>query len=260
MFKLSANLALMFPEYDELDRIGAAAEAGFKGVEWPFPYQHSAERVAEELRKYNVEMVLIDFPAGNWAAGERGIACLSGRIGEFHDGVKQAIEYADTLGCKNLTVLTGVAPDEQSTSRYLGTLKDNLKYACDRAEKRGMTVLLEAVNNSVDIPHYLVNSTALSAEIVSEVGKKNLKLQCDLYHMQIMEGDLARKIELHKDLIGHFQLADNPGRNEPGTGEINYDFLLNFIAEQGYDGWIGCEYIPKGKDTLSGLGWAKKWL
>ncbi len=258
MTKLAANLSMMFNEVDFLDRFGAAAKAGFKGVEYLFPYDYPAAQIKEKLDKYNLTQVLFDFPAGDWAAGDRGCASFPDRVGEFQDGVGKAVEYAKVLECDRLTVLAGKATSGVSAITMQQTLIDNMKFASEAVAGTDITVLLEAVN-TIDIPGYSVFRTNMSRAAVEATGADNVKVQYDIYHMQIMEGDVTRAINNNMDVIGHFQIADNPGRHEPGTGEINYDFLLPHIDSLGYEGWVGCEYAPAG-DTAAGLGWAAKYL
>ena len=258
MTKLAANLSMMFNEVDFLDRFEAAAKAGFKGVEYLFPYEYPAEQIKEKLDQNNLTQVLFDFPAGDWDAGDRGCASFPDRVGEFQDGVGKAVEYAKVLGCERLTVLAGKATSGVSAITMHQTLIDNLKFASQAVEDTNITVLLEAIN-TIDIPGYSVFRTNQSRAAVEAAGADNVKVQYDIYHMQIMEGDVTRAINVNMDVIGHFQLADNPGRHEPGTGEINYDFLLPHIDSKGYDGWVGCEYAPAG-DTVTGLTWAAKYL
>jgi hydroxypyruvate isomerase len=258
MTNLAANLSMMFNEVDFLDRFEAAAKAGFKGVEYLFPYDYSAEQIKDKLDKYNLTQVLFDFPAGDWDAGDRGCASFPDRVGEFQDGVGKAIEYAKVLECGRLTVLAGKATSNVSAITMHNTLVDNMKFASEAVAGSDITVLLEAIN-TIDIPGYSVFRTNQSRAVVEATGADNVKVQYDIYHMQIMEGDVTRTIDNNMDVIGHFQLADNPGRHEPGSGEINYDFLLPHIDSLGYEGWIGCEYAPAG-DTVSGLLWAAKYL
>jgi hydroxypyruvate isomerase len=258
MTKLAANLSLMFNEVDFLDRFEAAAKAGFKGVEYLFPYDYPAEQIKEKLDQNNLTQVLFDFPAGDWDADERGIGSLPDRVGEFQDGVDKAVEYAKVLDCDRLTVLAGKAASGVSAMKMQETLIENLKFASNAVSGTSAIVLLEAIN-TVDIPGYSVFRTNQSRAAVEAAGADNVKVQYDIYHMQIMEGDITRAIDANMDVIGHFQLADNPGRHEPGTGELNYDFLLPYIDSKGYDGWVGCEYAPAG-DTVAGLGWAAKYL
>lgn len=258
MPKLAANLSLMFNEVEFLARFDAAGQAGFKGVEYLFPYDFPKQDVRDALRRNGLEQVLFDLPAGDWAAGDRGITALPDRVSEFREGVGAAVEYARHLGCSRLTALAGIAPAGASASQLRDTLAANLRFAAEELAKIDATLLLEAINTR-DIPGFVVNRTEDAVEIIREVGAPNLKLQYDAYHMQIMEGDLAPTIEKHLDLIHHIQIADNPGRHEPGSGEINYDFLLPYIDRLGYEGWIGCEYRPAGS-TTDGLGWASKYL
>lgn len=259
MPKLAANLSMMFNEVDFMDRFGAAAEAGFKGIEYLFPYDFPADQIGEELEKHGLQQVLFDFPAGDFAGGERGIAIQPERQGEFQDGVGQALEYAQTLECKRLTVLAGLSPQGTAEEELEATLVDNLKFAAQHAQPLGATVLLEPLN-TVDAPGFFVTKTDHALSLIQAAGSpSNLKLQYDVYHMQIMEGDLLRTIDAHRSEIGHFQIADNPGRNEPGTGEINYPNVFRHIDATGYDGWIGCEYKPAG-ETVTGLGWAQEYL
>ena len=258
MTKLAANISMMFTEVDFLDRFEVAAKAGFKGVEYLFPYDYPADQIKEKLDQNGLRQVLFDFPAGDWDAGERGIGALPDRIGEFQDGVGMAVEYARVLECERLTVLAGKANANKTDVAMQQTLIDNLKFASNAVIDTNTTILLEAIN-TIDIPGYYVSHTDQSRAAVESAEADNVKLQYDIYHMQIMEGDVPRAIDSNLDVIGHFQLADNPGRHEPGTGEINYDFLLPHIDSKGYEGWVGCEYIPS-EDTSSGLGWAAKYL
>jgi hydroxypyruvate isomerase len=202
--------------------------------------------------------VLHNLPAGDWAKGERGIACLPDRVGEFQDGVGRAIDYATALSCKQINCLAGIAPQGVDSAKVRETFVANLKFAAAKLESAGIRLLIEPINTR-DIPGFYLNRTQQAIDVIAAVGSANLWLQYDIYHMQIMEGDLAPTIERHRARIAHIQLADNPGRNEPGTGEINYPFLFGFIDRLGYDGWIGCEYKPKTR-TDEGLGWIKPYL
>jgi hydroxypyruvate isomerase len=258
MPKFAANLTMLFNELDFVERFGAAAKAGFKGVEYLFPYAYPKEQLAEQLDKHGLTQVLHNLPAGDWARGERGIACDPARIGEFQDGVGKAIEYATTLGCKQLNCLAGIPPRQLSRDKAHATFVANLDFAAGKLENAGIRLLVEPVNTR-DIPGFFLCHTRQALDVIAAVGSKNLWLQYDIYHMQVMEGDLARSIEEHRAHIAHLQLADNPGRNEPGTGEINYPFLFDWIDRIGYTGWIGCEYKPKGL-TEDGLGWLKRYL
>lgn len=259
MPKLAANLSMMFNEVGFMDRFGVAAKAGFKGVEYLFPYEFPADEIGEQLDRHDLQQVLFDFPAGDFAAGERGIAIQPDRKSEFQDGVGQALEYARALNCKRLTVLAGLAPQGTAASEMQETLIENVKFAASEAAPHGITVLLEPLN-TVDTPGFFLFRTNHALSVIAAAGSPpNLKLQYDVYHMQIMEGDLTRTIDANREMIGHFQIADNPGRHEPGTGEINYVNLLRHIDESGYDAWVGCEYRPAG-NTVSGLSWAKDYV
>ena len=258
MPKLAANLTMLFNEVDFLDRFEAAAKAGFKGVEYLFPYPYPKEQLAEKLAQHGLIQVLHNLPAGDWAKGERGIACLPQRVGEFQDGVGKAIEYAYALGCKQVNCLAGIAPRDVAAEKVRDTFTANLRFAADKLKAAGIRLLIEPCNTR-DIPGFYLNHSEQALAIIEQVGSDNLSLQYDIYHMQVMEGDLAPTIERNLKRIAHMQLADNPGRNEPGTGEINYPFLLQFIDKLSYQGWIGCEYKP-ARTTLEGLGWVKPYL
>jgi hydroxypyruvate isomerase len=253
--KFAANLTMLFNEVGFLERFDAAAKAGFKGVEYLFPYDFQPEEIVAKLKANNLTQVLHNLPAGDWAGGERGIAVLPDRVEEFKQGVDKAITYATALGCKQVNCLAGIPKGVDAATAHK-TLVENLKYAAPKLKAAGIKFLLEAINTR-DIPGFFVTTTKQSLAIIDEVGSDNLFVQYDIYHMQIMEGDLARTIEANLAKIAHIQLADNPGRNEPGTGEINYPFLYDFIDKIGYQGWIGAEYKPKG-ETVAGLGWLPK--
>jgi hydroxypyruvate isomerase len=258
MPKFDANLTMLFNEVDFLDRFKAAKDAGFKGVEYLFPYPYPKEDVAERLQANGLTQVLHNLPAGDWAKGERGIACLPDRVGEFQDGVGKAIEYANALQCVQLNCLAGIAPTGVDPARIRETFVRNLQFAAGKLKLAGIRLLIEPCNTR-DIPSFYLNRSKQALDIIGDVGSDNLFLQYDIYHMQIMEGDLAPTIKRNLDSIRHLQLADNPGRNEPGTGEINYPFLFEFIDKLNYPGWIGCEYKP-AKTTLEGLGWVRPYL
>ena len=253
MPKFNANLTMLFNEVPFLDRFQAAAGAGFKGVEFLFPYAFDKDAIAERLDKHGLVQVLHNLPAGDWDAGERGIACHPDRVGEFRDGVGRAIEYATALGCKQLNCLAGIAPAGVDAEKVHATFVANLRFAAARLEEAGIRLLVEPIN-TFDIPGFHLNRTAQAIALIEEVGSSNLWLQHDLYHMQRMEGELANTIAKHLPRIAHMQIADTPGRHEPGTGEINYAWLFRFIDQLGYDGWIGCEYKPAA-GTREGLGW-----
>lgn len=258
MPKLAANLTMMFGEVGFLERFAAAANAGFEAVEYLFPYDYDAHVLKQQLRDHELVQVLHNLPAGNWAAGERGIACLPDRVAEFRAGVDRAIEYAGALDCDRVNCLAGILPQTTDPATARETLTHNLRYAASRLKAAGIKLLIEPINTR-DVPGFFLSGTSQAAEIIETVGSDNLFLQYDMYHMQIMEGNLAPTIQRYLPRIGHMQLADSPGRHEPGTGEIDYGFLLEFIDRAGYTAWIGCEYIPKG-DTVGGLRWAAPYL
>ena len=258
MPKFAANLTMLFNEVDFLDRFDAAAKAGFRGVEYLFPYAYDKNQLAEKLKTLKLTQVLHNLPAGDWAGGERGIACLPARVGEFQDGVSQAIGYATALGCQQINCLAGIAPAGAAADMLRNTFVDNLRFAAGKLKTAGIKLLIEPIN-TFDIPGFFLSRTAQALEIMSDVGSDNLFLQYDVYHMQRMEGELAASLKKNISRIRHIQIADNPGRNEPGTGEINYPFLFKHIDRIGYDGWIGCEYKPANA-TVAGLGWAAAYL
>lgn len=257
MPRFSANLSMLFTERAFLDRFDAAARAGFKGVEYIGPYDHTPDEVASGLKRNGLEQVLFNLPAGNWTGGDRGIAVLPDRVEEFRAGVEKAITYAKALGCGQVNCLAGIAPEGADPRSLEDVFVENLKFAAERLEREGIRLLVEMINSKVDIPGFFLTGTEQALGILERVGSGNLYLQYDIYHMQIMEGDLARTIEKNLGRIAHIQLADNPGRHEPGTGEINYPFLYDFLDRLGYSGWIGAEYKPKS-DTEAGLGWFRE--
>jgi len=259
MIKLAANLSMMFADRPFLQRIDAAADSGFRAVEFVSPYGEARRDVAMRVQKRSLEVALFNFPPGDWAAGERGIAALPDRIEECRAGVATALAYARDLGCSRLHLMAGKIPANVDPDACEATFVDNIAYAAEHCAAQGIDVLLEPINTKIDIPGYFLNSPAHALRLLERVGAPNVRLQYDIYHMQVMEGDLARSIERLLPAIGHIQLADNPGRGEPGTGEINYPWLLARIDALGYDGWIGCEYAPGG-ETAAGLGWAAPYL
>jgi hydroxypyruvate isomerase len=244
---------MLFTELPFLERFAAAKAAGFEGVEYLFPYEYDKSLLADKLREQKLVQVLHNLPAGNWSVGERGIAIFPERVPEFRKGVQDAIEYARELGCSQLNCLAGISANGEDQSKYRSTLVENLRHAANELSKHSIRLLVEPINTR-DIPGFFLNRTEQAAEIINDVGCDNLFIQYDVYHMQVMEGDLAPTIKRHFAQIAHVQLADNPGRNEPGTGEINYPFLYRYLDEIGYRGWIGCEYKPK-TTTIEGLKW-----
>ena len=257
MPKFCANLTMQFNEVDFLDRFERAAKAGFKGVEYLFPYAWKKEQLAEKLGAFGLSQALHNLPAGDWNKGERGIACLPGRETEFQEGVGKAIEYAKALKCPQVNCLAGLTPAGVPADKVRKTLVANLRFAAAALEKEGIRLLVEALNDK-DVPGFYLVRTADVLSLIKEVGHANVYVQYDVYHMQIMEGNLTKTIQANLDKIAHIQIADNPGRNEPGTGEINYPNLFKAIDAAGYKGWIGCEYKPAGK-TEDGLGWVKSY-
>jgi len=253
MPKFAANLSMQFNEVDFLDRFKAAAKAGYKGVEYLFPYAYAKEDLAAKLAENGLTQVLFNMPPGDWAKGERGLACLPDRIGEFQDAVGKAIDYAKALKCPRLHVMAGLTPKGVAEAKVRTTYVANVKFAAAETAEAGIMLVIEAINTR-DMPGFYLNYSKQALDIIAEVGAPNLKFQYDIYHMQRMEGELANTIKANIGAIGHMQLADNPGRHEPGTGEINYPFLFKAIDEAGYDGWIGCEYVPAA-GTETGLGW-----
>ena len=258
MPKFAANLTMMFNEVGFLDRFKAAAEAGFKGVEYLFPYDVDKDELAGRLADNGLVQVLFNLPAGDWAAGDRGIGCLPDRVGEFQDGVGKAIDYAHALSCPRVNCLVGIAPENADPAQLTSTLVANLRFAAGKLGKAGIQLVIEPINTR-DIPRFFLNRTSQANQIIDAVGPDNLALQYDIYHMQIMEGDLAPTIEGNLARIAHMQLADNPGRHEPGTGEINFPFLFDFVDRIGYTGWIGCEYKPAAT-TTGGLSWIAPYV
>jgi hydroxypyruvate isomerase len=243
----------MFNEVPFLDRFHAAAGEGFKAVEFLFPYEHEPEVVAAKAAAAKVEVILFNLPAGNWAAGERGIACLPGREQEFRAGIDKALAYQAVLGTKQLHAMAGIVPAGVDPLQCHGTLVRNLRYAAGKLAPLNLTLLLEAINTR-DMPGFAVSTQKESSLICDLVDAPNLKMQMDLYHMQIMEGDLAICLERYACRCAHIQIAGCPERHEPDTGEIRYEYLYNVIDQTGYSGWLGCEYRPAGK-TSDGLGW-----
>ena len=257
MPKFAANLSMMYQDIGFLDRFEAAAGAGFKGVEFLFPYDHPPEAIAERLERNRLTLALFNTVPGDWAGGERGLAALPGREEEFRNGVDQAIIYARATKCPLVHTMAGLWPEGRDRDAGERVYIDNLRWAADRVAAAGLTAVIEPINTR-DIPGYFLNYTSQAMGIIERVGRANLKLQFDLYHAQIMEGDLATKIRALAGHYPHVQIAGNPGRHEPDIGEIHYPYLFDLFDKVGYAGWIGCEYRPRG-DTEAGFGWAKKY-
>ena len=253
MPKFAANLTMLFTELPFMQRFEAAANAGFEAVEYLFPYAFSKQELTAALRDNHLKQVLHNLPAGNWDAGDRGIACDPARTAEFRDGVAKAIDYATALGCPRVNCLAGKLPAGVSPQVARATLIENLRFAAKELQAAGIQLLIEPIN-SFDIPGFFLTRTDQALALIDEVDSSNLLVQYDIYHAQRMEGELGATLQKNLPRIGHIQLADNPGRGEPGTGEINYPWLFRHIDAIGYTGWIGCEYKPRGT-TVEGLGW-----
>ena len=253
MPKFAANLTMLFTELPFMQRFEAAAKAGFEGVEYLFPYAFEKKELTAALRANGLQQVLHNLPAGDWDRGERGIACHPERTGEFIEGIGMAIDYASALGCPQVNCLVGKVPEGVSREAAHRTVVGNLRVAARELEAAGLGLLIEPIN-TFDIPGFFLTRTDQALALIDEVGSANLRVQYDIYHAQRMEGELGNTLARHLARIGHIQLADNPGRGEPGTGEINYAWLFRHIDGLGYGGWIGCEYKPRS-DTVAGLGW-----
>jgi hydroxypyruvate isomerase len=253
MPKFAANLTMMFNEVPFLDRFDAAARAGFEAVEFLVPYDHAPEEVTARLRAAKLKNVLFNMPPGNWAAGERGIGALPGREPEFRDGVARALRYAETLGTPALHAMAGIVPPGADRAACRATYLENLRFAARETASRGITLLVEPINTR-DIPGYFLSTQAEAHALREEVAADNLEVQMDLYHAQIMEGDVTVKLRRWAPHIGHVQIASVPDRNEPDGGELSYAHLFRVLDEVGYDGWVGCEYRP-ARGTVEGLGW-----
>lgn len=253
MPRFAANLSMLFTEAPFLDRFGRAARAGFQAVEFLFPYAFSVEEIQERVAQHKLQIVLHNLPAGDWEAGERGIACDPARVDEFRAGVAQAVTYAHALGVPQLNCLAGKAPAGVDAALLRRTFVENLRFAAAALKTADLRLLIEPIN-PFDIPGFYLNRTEQALSILDEVGADNAFVQYDIYHAQRTEGELAATLQKHLARIGHVQLADNPGRHEPGTGEINYPFLFALLDRIGYQGWVGCEYKPAGV-TEAGLGW-----
>lgn len=254
MPKFAANLSFLFTDRPFPERFAHAAAWGFAGVEYLFPYDWPAHQIAACLQAAGVEQVLFNLPPGNWAAGDRGLACLPGRRGEFIEGVEQAMDYAVQLDCPRVHCMAGLRPAGVAETELAATYIANVQFAADRFAEIGATVMLEPINSRIDMPGYWLDDVEKAFCLLAAVDRSNVKLQLDLYHAQIIQGDLARTLEANIDRIGHIQIADNPGRHEPGTGEIHYPFLFSLLDRLGYAGWVGCEYKPL-TTTESGLDW-----
>jgi hydroxypyruvate isomerase len=257
MLKLAANLSMMFNEVPFLDRFAAARRAGFDAVEYLFPYDFPAREVRLRLDDNGLKQALFNMPPGDWAAGERGLACLPGREQAFRDSVARALDYAGTIGCELLHCMAGLVPSGVSLTKVGAVYANNLARAAEQAHAAGVKLAIEPINHR-DIPGFFLNTLAQGAAFVEAIGRERVGLQFDIYHCQITEGDITKRLEAFIDIVAHIQIADVPDRHEPGTGEIGWEFVFRRIDELGYRGSIGCEYRPAG-DTVAGLGWRQRF-
>jgi hydroxypyruvate isomerase len=259
MPRFAANLTMMYGEYPFPDRFAAAAKDGFTAVEYLFPYEYPASELATWLHEHGLAQVLLNAPPGNWAAGERGLAALPGKEAEFRAGIHTALEYAQTLGCPRVHVMAGIQPAGVERAALRRAFAANLAWAAELAESAGKELLIEPINTR-DMPGYFLNRQDEAHALVDEIGNSALKVQMDLYHCQIVEGDVSMKLRKYlasgQRNVGHIQIASVPERNEPDRGELNYDYVLDLIDDLGYDGWIGCEYRPRA-GTSEGLAWLR---
>ena len=256
MPRFAANLSMLFTEVPLLERFERAARAGFSSVELQFPYEVTAAAIRDRLLANRLQMVLHNLPGGDWAAGDRGIACDPARVAEFRAGVAKAVTYATLLGVPQLNCLAGKAPAGVPDAQVRATFVANVRFAAAALKAAGLKLLIEPINNH-DVPGFWLNRTELAISVLDEAGADNAFVQYDIYHAQRSEGELAATLSKHLSRIGHIQVADNPGRNEPGTGEINYGFLFRHLSRIGYTGWIGAEYKPAAS-TEAGLHWLEQ--
>ncbi len=254
MPRFAANLSFLFGEVEFLDRFDAAARAGFEAVEYLFPYAWTPEQLAERLQRHTLTQALFNAPPGDWDTGERGITCLPGREGEFQDSLETAITYAKALDCKNVHIVAGLMPQGADREVCEHVFRDNLRFACQAFAPHGLNVMIEPINQR-DMPGFFLRDTRHAIAVIGDVNAANLKLQYDVYHAQISEGDLAVTIKNNLAHIGHVQIANPPDRHEPGEGEIDYGYLFGCLDAWGYGGWIGCEYRP-ATTTLDSFAWA----
>jgi hydroxypyruvate isomerase len=268
MPRFAANLSMLYNEHPFLDRFAAAAADGFQAVEYLFPYDFTAPELAQRLADHGLKQVLFNAPPGDWNAGERGMACLPGRQAEFRAGIQRALYYAHTLACPRIHVMAGLVPAAADRTVLQRTYEDNLAWAAQQAQAAGRTLLIEPINTR-DIPGFFLNHQDEAHRIVQAIGSPHLKVQMDLYHCQIVEGDVAMKLRqyLPTGRVGHIQIAGVPQRHEPDLGELHHPYLFEVIDEVsaacGWDGWVGCEYRPaRGTApgaTSQGLGWLRAW-
>ncbi|WP_237173645.1 hydroxypyruvate isomerase family protein [Paracandidimonas lactea] len=260
MLKLSANISLLYPDLPFLQRVEAAAQSGFGAIEVMYPYEHNADDLAHALRKFGLTLSVLNAPPGDYAAGERGLAAIPGREQDFRDSITRAIDYANVTGCQNVHVLTGNIPAGAPSEAVRQTMLVNLIYAAERFAPHGIALLLEPLSSQV-LPDYSLTRVEAASELLQAIrhaGCANVGLQVDLYHTQMEQGNLAALLRRYCDEIDYIQIAGVPGRHEPTVGEINYRYLLDLLASQGFEGWVGCEYTPR-EDTDTGLAWARSW-
>ncbi|MDE1513987.1 MAG: 2-oxo-tetronate isomerase [Vibrio sp.] len=258
MAKFAANLTMLFTEVPFLDRFQKAYQAGFKAVEFLFPYAYQASELASKIKQFDLEQALFNMPPGNWDAGERGFAALPGREAEFRASVEVAIVYANALNCKKVHAMAGILDDRFTREQHIATFIANIRYAADKFAQQGIELMIEPLNNR-DVPNYFIAHQREAVALIKQIDRSNVKLQLDLYHAQIMDGDLSSLIREVAPYVGHVQIASVPERHEPSEGELNYPHLFKVLDDSGYLDWIGCEYKPR-KTTLDGLGWINSYL
>jgi 2-dehydrotetronate isomerase len=258
MPKLAANLSMMYTELPFLERFAAAAEDGFTGVEFLFPYAFEARAIRAELDRHGLQQVLFNTPPGDFDAGERGIAALPGREEEFRRGIDLAIDYAQHLRCPQVHLMAGLVKSETERGHMREVYQENLRYAAGKLASAGLRGLIEPINTR-DIPGYLLNTQEDAHDLLARLSQPNLAVQMDFYHVQIVQGDIAMRLRRFLPGVGHVQIAGVPHRHEPDLGEVHYPYLLRLLDELGYSGWVGCEYRPQN-GTRAGLAWAKPWL
>lgn len=257
MPRIAANLSMLFTEVSMVERPARAAAAGFEAVEVQFPYEVPVDRWRAALDEAGLALVLHNVPAGDWAAGERGLAALPGREAEFRASLAQALAWAVPLGVPRLNVLAGVLPPGVDASQALAVLRDNLRHAVPLAADAGVTLLLEPLNRR-DVPGFVLGTVEEAVAVIEDIRSPHLKLQFDLYHAQRAGGEVLGRWRSHRGQVGHIQVADNPGRHEPGTGELAWGFIFAELDRDGWDGWVGAEYLPQAR-TEDGLGWIERF-
>lgn len=257
MPRFAANLTMMFNEVPFMRRFEQAAWQGFEGIEFLLPYAFKADDIAAELKRHDLKQVLFNLPAGDWEGGERGIAALPGREQEFRESVETAMHYARALACPRVHAMAGLAADGADRQAMHDTYLENIRFAARRLNEEGVVLLLEPINTR-DMPGYFLNHQHEAHEIIEALGEPNVQVQMDFYHTQIMDGDIWKTFEEYREGVGHIQIAGVPERHEPDTGEINYPWLFEQLDQTGFEGWLGCEYKPRG-ETAAGLGWFAPW-